>query len=92
MPWSGVITNYSTSPFPEEIYERTREMLIEYEVVITRWPQYTLVLENVSFMHLYYFYQRLHAPKHALLLTHVYVKIDLTFFLLMLNIQGDCKC
>ncbi|XP_063950453.1 uncharacterized protein LOC108219853 isoform X2 [Daucus carota subsp. sativus] len=44
--WSGVITNYSTSPFPEEIYERIREMLIEYEVVITRWPQYTLVLEN----------------------------------------------
>ncbi|KAK1358789.1 Phorbol-ester/DAG-type domain-containing protein [Heracleum sosnowskyi] len=48
VPWSGVVTNYSTSPFPEEIYERIREMLIEYEVVITRWPQYTLVLENVQ--------------------------------------------
>ncbi|KAL8144851.1 hypothetical protein AgCh_003172 [Apium graveolens] len=46
VPWSGVITNYSTSPFPEEMYERIKEMLIEYEVVITRWPQYTLVLEN----------------------------------------------
>lgn len=46
VPWSGVITNYSTSPFPEEMYERIKEMLIEYGVVITRWPQYTLVLEN----------------------------------------------
>lgn len=44
-----MITNYSTSPFPEEMYERIKEMLTEYGVVITRWPQYTLVLENVSF-------------------------------------------
>lgn len=48
MPWSGVITNYSTSPFAEEIFEKLKDMLHEYEVVINRWPQYTLILENVS--------------------------------------------
>lgn len=46
--WSGVITNYSTSPFAEEMFEKTKQMLTEYEVVINRWPQYTVILENVS--------------------------------------------
>ncbi|XP_076924679.1 uncharacterized protein LOC143587208 [Bidens hawaiensis] len=46
VPWAGVITNYSTSPFAEELYDKIKEMLSEYEVVINRWPQYTLVLEN----------------------------------------------
>lgn len=48
VPWSGVITNHSTSPFAEDMYERIKDSLIEYEVVISRWPQYTLILENVS--------------------------------------------
>lgn len=48
VPWSGVITNYSTSPFAEEMYEKIKEMLAEYEVVINRWPQYMLILEHVS--------------------------------------------
>ncbi|KAL5581652.1 hypothetical protein UlMin_014094 [Ulmus minor] len=46
VPWSGVLTNHSTSPFAEEMYERMREILVQYEVVISRWPQYSLVLEN----------------------------------------------
>ncbi|KAM7492448.1 hypothetical protein LguiA_035369 [Lonicera macranthoides] len=46
VPWSGVITNYSTSPFAEEMYEKIKEMLAEYEVVINRWPQYMLILEH----------------------------------------------
>ncbi|GAA0163543.1 hypothetical protein LIER_19381 [Lithospermum erythrorhizon] len=46
LPWSGVATNYSTSPFTEDMYDRIKEMLIQYGVVINRWPQYTLVLEN----------------------------------------------
>ncbi|KAI5662135.1 hypothetical protein M9H77_21458 [Catharanthus roseus] len=46
VPWSGVITNYSTSPFAEEAFEKLKQMLHEYEVVINRWPQYTLILEN----------------------------------------------
>ncbi|CAL5406118.1 unnamed protein product [Camellia sinensis] len=46
VPWSGVLTNHSTSPFAEEMYEKIKEMLIEYEVVMNRWPQYSLVLEN----------------------------------------------
>ncbi|KAA8526659.1 hypothetical protein F0562_008138 [Nyssa sinensis] len=46
VPWSGVITSHSTSPFAEEMYEKIKEMLIGYEVVINRWPQYSLILEN----------------------------------------------
>nr|XP_043624942.1 uncharacterized protein LOC122596431 [Erigeron canadensis] len=46
VPWAGVITNYSTSPFAEEVYDKIKEMLSDYEVVINRWPQYTLILEN----------------------------------------------
>ncbi|CAA7035193.1 unnamed protein product [Microthlaspi erraticum] len=48
VPWSGVITNHSTSPFAEDMYERIKDSLIEYEVVISRWPQYTLILENTA--------------------------------------------
>ncbi|KAJ7964639.1 Pesticidal crystal cry8Ba protein [Quillaja saponaria] len=46
VPWSGVTTNHSTSPFAEEMYEKMRDNLIQYEVVISRWPQYSLILEN----------------------------------------------
>ncbi|KAK3010058.1 hypothetical protein RJ639_012648 [Escallonia herrerae] len=45
VPWSGVVTNYSASPFAEEMYEKIKEMLTEYEVVISRWPEYTIMLE-----------------------------------------------
>ncbi|KAL3502951.1 hypothetical protein ACH5RR_037400, partial [Cinchona calisaya] len=48
VPWSGVITNYSTSPFAEEMFEKIKVMLHEYEVVIYRWPEYTLILENAA--------------------------------------------
>ncbi|XP_048591236.1 uncharacterized protein LOC111198718 [Brassica napus] len=48
VPWSGVITNHSTSPFAEDMYERIKDSLMEYEVVISRWPQYTLILENTA--------------------------------------------
>ncbi|KAK7299810.1 hypothetical protein RJT34_10638 [Clitoria ternatea] len=46
MPWAGVTTNHSTSPFAEEMYEKIKDNLIQYEVVISRWPQYSLYLEN----------------------------------------------
>ncbi|KAL8512388.1 hypothetical protein ACS0TY_018756 [Phlomoides rotata] len=48
VPWSGVYTKYSTSPFAEEMFERMERMLSEYEVVINRWPQYTSILENAA--------------------------------------------
>ncbi|KAI8552284.1 hypothetical protein RHMOL_Rhmol06G0254500 [Rhododendron molle] len=48
VPWSGVLTNHSTSPFAEEMYEKIKEMLIEHEVVMNRWPQYSLIVENVE--------------------------------------------
>ncbi|KAF9589946.1 hypothetical protein IFM89_029562 [Coptis chinensis] len=46
VPWSGVTTNHSTSPFAEDMYDKLKDTLHEYEVVIKRWPQYSLLLEN----------------------------------------------
>ncbi|XP_042490199.1 uncharacterized protein LOC122070153 isoform X3 [Macadamia integrifolia] len=46
VPWNGVNTNHSTSPFAENMYEKIKDALSEYEVVINRWPQYSLILEN----------------------------------------------
>ncbi|XP_073135598.1 uncharacterized protein [Henckelia pumila] len=48
VPWSGVVTKYSTSLFAENMFEKMTKMLVEYEVVINRWPQYTLILENAA--------------------------------------------
>ncbi|XP_057490269.1 uncharacterized protein LOC130776172 [Actinidia eriantha] len=44
--WSGVRTQHSTTPFVDEMYERLKETLNNYEVIICRWPEYTFVLEN----------------------------------------------
>ncbi|XAR62089.1 hypothetical protein NMG60_11016706 [Bertholletia excelsa] len=44
--WSGVRTQHSTTPFVDEMYERLKETLSDYEVIICRWPEYTFVLEN----------------------------------------------
>ncbi|KAF5740162.1 hypothetical protein HS088_TW11G00228 [Tripterygium wilfordii] len=44
--WSGVRTQHSTTPFVDEMYDRLRETLNDYEVIICRWPEYIFVLEN----------------------------------------------
>ncbi|KAI6687867.1 hypothetical protein NL676_024695 [Syzygium grande] len=44
--WSGVRTQHSTTPFVDEMYDRLRDMLNDYEVIICRWPEYIFVLEN----------------------------------------------
>ncbi|CAI0467807.1 unnamed protein product [Linum tenue] len=44
--WSGVRTQHSTTPFIDDMYERLRETLDEYEIIIRRWPEYIFVLEN----------------------------------------------
>ncbi|KAG0598827.1 hypothetical protein M758_12G103500 [Ceratodon purpureus] len=41
-----VTTQHSTSPFVEEVYERIKETLNEYEIIIHRWPEYTIPLEH----------------------------------------------
>ncbi|XP_031375043.1 uncharacterized protein LOC116189497 isoform X2 [Punica granatum] len=46
VPYSGMVANHLTSPFAEELYEKLKSSLMEYEVVINHWPQYTLILEN----------------------------------------------
>jgi hypothetical protein len=43
-----VTTQHSTSPFVEEVYERIKETLNEYEIIMHRWPEYTIPLEHVS--------------------------------------------
>ncbi|XP_050204886.1 uncharacterized protein LOC126654923 [Mercurialis annua] len=44
--WSGVRTQHSTTPFVDEMYDRLRETIDNYEVIISRWPEYIFVLEN----------------------------------------------
>ncbi|KAL3514254.1 hypothetical protein ACH5RR_026971 [Cinchona calisaya] len=44
--WSGVRTQHSTTPFIDDMYDRLKETLNDYEIIIRRWPEYTLVLEN----------------------------------------------
>uniref|UniRef100_A0A5B6ZKD2 Pesticidal crystal cry8Ba protein n=1 Tax=Davidia involucrata TaxID=16924 RepID=A0A5B6ZKD2_DAVIN len=44
--WSGVRTQHSTTPFVDDMYDRLKETLNDYEVIICRWPEYTFVLEN----------------------------------------------
>ncbi|GAB2301627.1 hypothetical protein Dimus_035657 [Dionaea muscipula] len=44
--WAGVRTQHATTPFVDDMYERLKETLNDYEVIICRWPEYTFVLEN----------------------------------------------
>ncbi|CAI9291706.1 unnamed protein product [Lactuca saligna] len=44
--WCGVRTQHSTTPFVDEMYNRLIETLNDYEVIISRWPEYTFALEN----------------------------------------------
>lgn len=44
--WSGVRTQHSTTPFTDEMYERLKETLNDYEIIICRWPEYIFALEN----------------------------------------------
>eukprot|EP00249_Psilotum_nudum_P025611 c3029_g1_i1 orf=2-292(+) len=43
--WTGVTTQHGTSPFVEEMHKRIKDTLNEYEVIVNRWPEYTLGLE-----------------------------------------------
>ncbi|GAV59244.1 hypothetical protein CFOL_v3_02775 [Cephalotus follicularis] len=43
---SGVRTEHSTTPFVDYMYDQLNETLNEYEVIIARWPEYTIALEN----------------------------------------------
>ncbi|CAI9116173.1 OLC1v1017257C1 [Oldenlandia corymbosa var. corymbosa] len=44
--WSGVRTRHATTPFIDDMYDRLKETLNDYDVIIRRWPEYTFVLEN----------------------------------------------
>ncbi|KAK4359130.1 hypothetical protein RND71_021359 [Anisodus tanguticus] len=44
--WSGVKTQHSTTPFVDEMYERLKETLNDYLIIICCWPEYTFALEN----------------------------------------------
>ncbi|XP_057958948.1 uncharacterized protein LOC131151657 isoform X2 [Malania oleifera] len=45
--WSGIKTKHSTTPFVDDMYDRLMETMNEYEVIISRWPEYIFPLENV---------------------------------------------
>ncbi|KAK1292612.1 hypothetical protein QJS10_CPB17g00329 [Acorus calamus] len=48
VPWTGVSTQHCTSPFVDKMYDQIRDALKEYQVVINRWPQYSITLENAT--------------------------------------------
>lgn len=37
-----------TSPFVDEMYELINVKLDEYDIIIRRWPEYAVALEEVS--------------------------------------------
>ncbi|KZV53773.1 hypothetical protein F511_00039 [Dorcoceras hygrometricum] len=43
---AGFSMQHSTTTFVDDIYARLKEMLAEYDVIISRWPEYTFTLEN----------------------------------------------
>lgn len=45
--WPCVDTQHSTTPFVDDIYDRLKETLTEYDAVIRRWPEYLFSLETV---------------------------------------------
>lgn len=45
--WSGMDASLSTTPFIDEIYDLLKETLSEYDVIISRWPEYIFPLESV---------------------------------------------
>ncbi|KAG6384861.1 hypothetical protein SASPL_153680 [Salvia splendens] len=44
--FSSLPTQHSTTSFVDDIYERIKGTLSEYDVIISRWPEYTFTLEN----------------------------------------------
>lgn len=44
--WTGVTTSNGTSPFVEEMYDRIKDTLNEYDILLNCWPEYTLTLET----------------------------------------------
>lgn len=46
-------TQHTTSPSVEEVYDRIKDTLNEYEVIISRWPEYTVALESVRIVSSY---------------------------------------
>ncbi|XP_022863818.1 uncharacterized protein LOC111383866 [Olea europaea var. sylvestris] len=44
--WSSFHTPHSTTPFIDDIYDRLKQTLKEYDVIISRWPEYTFALES----------------------------------------------
>ncbi|CAN4114847.1 unnamed protein product [Withania somnifera] len=43
--WPCIDTQHSTTPFVDDIYDRLKETLAEYDAVIRRWPEYLFSLE-----------------------------------------------
>ncbi|KAL9686701.1 hypothetical protein QQ045_031094 [Rhodiola kirilowii] len=44
--WAGVKTQHATTPFLDKMYNHLTKTLMEFEVIICRWPEYIFPLEN----------------------------------------------
>eukprot|EP00249_Psilotum_nudum_P017450 c26329_g2_i1 orf=245-2914(-) len=44
--WTSSTTQYGTSLFVEDMYGHIKDTLNEYEVIVSRWPEYTFTLET----------------------------------------------
>ncbi|XP_059436516.1 uncharacterized protein LOC132169504 [Corylus avellana] len=44
--WSGVRNQHSTNAFIEDMYDRLKEMMDEYDFIVFRWPEYIYHLEK----------------------------------------------
>ncbi|KAA3490726.1 Ribosomal protein L10 family protein isoform 2 [Gossypium australe] len=45
---SDIKTSQSTTPFIDDMYDQLTETLNEYEIIISRWPEFTIILENYA--------------------------------------------
>ncbi|KAF8086211.1 hypothetical protein N665_0632s0031 [Sinapis alba] len=44
--WYGASTKHSTTRFVEVMYTRLNETIQDYQVIISRWPEYSFILET----------------------------------------------
>ncbi|KAL4333355.1 hypothetical protein GQ457_07G004150 [Hibiscus cannabinus] len=43
---SDIKTRQSTAPFIDDMYDQLTQTLSGYEIIISRWPEFTIILEN----------------------------------------------
>lgn len=87
----------STSNFVDEIYDQMRQTLNDYEIFVRRWPEYAVVLENVS-PTFWFLSWPVICPTDAVIhlcewrqLLEVEIDIEMGHFFIILNLSKPCK-